>query len=307
MTIKEQLKFILKLSGKTQAQLAGELGVTFAALNRWVNGKAKPRPKARACINKLYFELTGQKHIPETVELAKLELIKVKNLTHKNVLQEILRNPDIQDSFVLALTYNSNRIEGSTLSEGETAAILFENAALSKKSLVEQLEAKNHQSALNYLFEHVKNKLPLNGDFVLKLHSILMNSIHPDAGLYRNHGVRIVGAYVPTANYLKIPKLMDELLDDVKTQVSDPLIHSAIIHSRFEKIHPFADGNGRVGRLLLAAMLLKENFPPAVIRQENRLKYLKYLNQSQMKEDHSNLIELLYDSVLEGYRILERN
>src|SRR3990167_3768899 len=146
MTIKQKLEVILKLSGLTQQELARHLGVTFAALNRWINGRAVPRLKAQEKIDELYKEYSGEKQIPETVIKAKKDIVLKKQKSHANVVKEILNNPDIRDQFYLSLTYNSNRIEGSTLSENETAAILFEDAALPDKTLAEQLEAKNHQS-----------------------------------------------------------------------------------------------------------------------------------------------------------------
>lgn len=306
MNIKEKLRFIQKLSGLAQAELAGRLGVTFAALNRWVNGRAIPRPKARERIDELYKEYSGEKQIPETVLEAKKKLVLRKSRGHKNILKEILDKSDVRDQFYLSLTYNSNRIEGSTLSEDETAAILFENAALSNKSLVEHLEVKNHQASLEYLFQHLTEKLPLNEKLILKLHGILMNAIQLDAGAYRNHGVRIVGTYVPTANYLKIPELMAKLVQDINHKHRDVIARIANIHSRFEKIHPFSDGNGRVGRLLMQAMALRLNLAPIVVLQEKKRLYAAYLNKAQMQDDHSLLEDFICDAILEGYRILER-
>src|SRR3989337_4432131 len=89
---------------------------------------------------------------------AKKQSLQKKSSEHKNVVREILDNPDIRDQLILKLTYHSNSIEGSTLTEPDTAAILFDNVALPNKSLVEQLEAKNHQTALNYLFNHIAKK-----------------------------------------------------------------------------------------------------------------------------------------------------
>lgn len=306
MEIKDQLRLTQTLSGLTQEQLARRLGVTFAAYNRWVNGRAKPRPKARAKIDELYKELTGQKIIPKDIFQAKKQAIFTKQKTQKAVLKTILSNPDIKDQFLLSLTYNSNRIEGSSLSEPDTAAILFHNAALPNKSLTEQLEAKNHQSALNHLFDYIQKHKELNEDFILKLHGILMNSIRDDAGFYRRHGVRIVGTYVPTANWLKVPDLMAELIKAINHPTKEVIPKIAEIHARFEKIHPFADGNGRVGRLLMHIMLLKENLPPAIIKQQKRELYMSYLNKAQMKNDLSGLVDFIYDAVLEGYRIIER-
>lgn len=307
MTTKEQLQLLQKLSGLTQAKLASRLGVTFAALNRWVNGKAVPRPKAQTKISELYKEYSGEKQIPETVLEAKKQLVIKTSNGHRDVVKEILDNPDIRDQFYLSLTYNSNSIEGSTLSEGETAAVLFRNAALSNKSLVEQLEAKNHQAALEFLFGHIDQKRSLDEELILKLHNILMNAIRSDAGMYRNHGVRIMGTYVPTANYLKVPELMKELVKDIRRKVSDSIAHISDIHSRFEKIHPFGDGNGRVGRLLMHAMALRSNLAPVVVLQEKRRLYAAYLNRAQVKNDQSLLEDFVCDCVLEGYRILERD
>jgi len=307
MTTKEKLQVIQKLSGKTQAELAGILGVTFAALNRWINQRVVPRKKVQEKIDELYKECSGEKIIPKTLLEAKKEIILRKKKSHRNVLKEIMDSPDIRDQFILSLTYNSNSIEGSSMSEPDTAAVLFEHMALPNKSLVEQLEAKNHQTALEYLFRHLGEKKPLNEKLVLKLHSILMNAIRSDAGNYRSHGVRILGTYVPTANYLKIHELMAELIRDVNRPHQNIIAHVSIVHSCFEKIHPFADGNGRIGRLLMHAMLLKNNLPPAVIKQERKRFYSAYLNKAQLKGDASLLEDFVYDAIMEGYRILERN
>ncbi|MDP2668291.1 MAG: Fic family protein [bacterium] len=306
MTIKEKLQILLKLSGLTQEELARRLGITFVALNRWINERATPRQKAQKKIDELYKEYSGERNIPESAIDAKKEMVLQKRRDHKNVLDEIIGNPDIRDRFYLSLTYNTNRIEGSTLSENETAAILFENSALSDKSLIEQLEAKNHQAALEYLFQYLSEKKPLNERIILKLHAILMNAIRPDAGSYRNHGVRIMGSNMPTANYLKIPYLMDNFAGKISKKMSDAILHIAAMHSEFEKIHPFSDGNGRIGRLLMHAMAIRDNLAPVVVLQEKRRLYVAYLNKAQTQDDTSLLEDFLCDAILEGYKILER-
>ena len=306
MKIQEKLQLILNLSGLTQQELAGRLGVTFAALNRWINGKAVPRPKAQEKIDELYKEFSGEKQVPETVIEAKKDIILKKQKDYANVIKKILDNPDIRDQFYLSLTYNSNRIEGSTLSENETAAIMFQNATLPDKALVEQLEVKNHQAALRYLFQYITEDKPINEELILKLHSILMNAIKPDAGNYRYHGVRIMGTDILTANYLKVPELMKELVKDIQKKTKDIFSQIADIHSRFENIHPFSDGNGRIGRLLMHAMSLSQNLAPVVILQEKRRLYTTYLNNAQTKDDLSLLEDFVCDAILEGYRVLER-
>lgn len=306
MNIPQILRTIQKISGLSQDQIAKKIGVSFVAFNNWFTGKANPREKAKQKIIRLYNELTGKTEIPKNILEAKKTQISVKPKKYKNILKTILQNPDIYNQFILSLTYHTNSIEGSTLSEPETAAILFHNSTIANKTLREQLEAKNHQTALEYLFSYLNENKPINEELILKLHSIFLNSIYPEAGFYRQSGVRIVGANIPTANYLKVPQLMKLLVKNIQTKQQDIISYCAKIHSEFEKIHPFSDANGRVGRLILQAMLLQNNLSPAIIKQEKRVQYLKYLNISQAKGDFSLLEDFLCDAVLEGYKILER-
>lgn len=307
MTIVEKLKIIKDISGLTQEKLAKKLGVSFVSFNSWINSKSKPRRKAKENIDNLYFSYTGQKIIIEDPLKAKKEIIFYKAKKHENVLEKIIKNPDIYNQFLLDLTYNTNKLEGSTLTENETKAILFDNIALSNKSIIEQLEVKNHQAALNYLFNYISlSSSKIDEMLILKLHSILMNGIRDDAGSFRKHGVRIVGAYIPTANYLKIPKLINKLVKDIDSKGKDIIAHISNIHSRFEKIHPFSDGNGRIGRLIMTAILLKNNLPPAVIKEQKKRLYNSCLKKSQLKEDFIPLENFICDSIIAGLLILER-
>jgi Fic family protein len=306
MTTRQKLEIIQKMLGLTQTKLAERFDVSFVAFNSWWTGKSEPRAKALTAIDELFLEVTGQKVIPADQLTAKKKVIEQKSGEHKNVVQEILNNPDIRDQFILKLTYHSNSIEGSTLTEPDTAAILFDNAALPDKSLTEQLEAKNHQTALNYLFDHIQNGEKIDENLILKLHSILMNGIRPDAGAYRNHGVRITGVNLPTANHMSVRKLTGEVLVRVAEKTKDIISLSATVHAKFEQVHPFSDGNGRIGRLLMNAMLLKENIAPAIIRQEQKRLYYAYLYKAQIKDDLSQLEDFLCEAVMTGFEILER-
>ncbi len=307
MTIQDKLKIIRDISGLTQEKLAEKLGVSFVTLNSWINGRSKPRRKAGENIDILYSSFAGQKEIPKDQLKAKKQIITSRSKEYKNVLKEILGNNDIYDQFLLSLTYHSNKIEGSTLTEDETKAVMFDDVSLPNKSIIEQLEVKNHQAALDYLFKIISSvSFKIDETFILRLHGILMNGMKDDAGIYRSHGVRIVGTYVPTANYLKVPKLMREIVKDINQKNSDIIVHVANIHSRFEQIHPFSDGNGRIGRLLIHAMLLRNNFPPAVIEQKKKRFYNNYLKRAQLKKDFIPLQNFLCDSVIVGFKILER-
>lgn len=306
MTTRQKLEIIQRILGLTQTKLAERFGVSFATLNSWWNGRSEPRTKAQTIIDSLYLEVTGQKVIPSDQLTAKKLLIAQKSKEHRLVLQEILRNPDIRDQYILKLTYHSNSIEGSTLTEADTATVIFDNTALPHKSLTEQLEAKNHQTALNYLFDHILKSKMIDENLILKLHSILMNGIRPDAGSYRNHGVRITGVNLPTANHVSVRKRTCEVLTHANKRTKDIVGLSTYVHATFEQIHPFSDGNGRIGRLLMNAMLLKENIAPAVIRQEEKRFYYTYLFKAQTKEDYSQFEDFLCEAIMDGFAILER-
>ncbi len=306
LKISEKLELIQKLSGLTQQELANKIGVSFVAFNAWINSRSVPRAKSQVIIDELYREYTGEKTISLDLLSSKKNIILRKSKTSGNILNIILKNHDIYESFILALTYHSNSIEGSSLSENDTAAIIFDGVTLPDKTLVEQLEAKNHQTALDYLLAHLHKKGEIDEDFILRIHGILMNSIISDAGYYRRHGVRIVGAHMATANYLKIPVLMEDLIQELKRKPKDLISQIADFHSKFERIHPFADGNGRTGRLIIIAQLLQNNLPPAIIRQEKKRAYINYLHKAQLQNDSTSLEDFLCDGIMEGFEILKR-
>lgn len=306
MNIHQKLEIVQKRLGLTQTKLAERFGVSFVAFNNWWTGKSRPRPKMLIAIDELFLEVTGQKVIPEDQLTAKKQILLQKSRDHKSIVAEILDNPDIRDQLILKLTYHSNSIEGSTLDEKDTAAVIFDNVALPNKSLTEQLEAKNHQAVLNYLLNHIARKEKINEALILKLHGILMNGVRPDAGVYRNHAVRITGVHLPTANYLSVSKLVAEVMVRIAQKTKDIVALSAAVHSKFEQIHPFSDGNGRIGRLLVNAMLLQSNLPPAIIHQEQKQLYYTYLYKAQTKNDHSQLEDFLCEAILDGFKILER-
>lgn len=307
MDIRQKLEIIQKRLGLTQTKLAERFGVSFVAFNNWWTGKSIPHKKMKILIDDLFLEVTGRKIISKEKLVFKKELLEKKSSKYKSVINEILKNKDIYDEFVLKLTYHSNSIEGSTLTEPDTAAILFDNVSLPNKTLTEQLEAKNHQTALDYLFGYIAKKGKINENLILKLHSILMNGIRPDAGMYRNHAVRILGVSLPTANYMRVPEMIKSVIFDAKKTKKDIVSISANVHSRFEQIHPFSDGNGRIGRLIMTAMLLKANLAPAIIHQQQKQLYYTYLHKAQTKNDQSQLEDFLCDFILSGFDILERN
>lgn len=300
----EKLQIIKILSGLTQEKLAKELGVSFVTLNSWINGKSKPQLSKAESINKLFFKYTGVK-FEAGEKFNKKALILKKRNKYKSVIKYILNRANLYDRFVLSLTYNTNHIEGNSLNEAETAAVLFRNETIYNKSLIEHLEVKNHQMAIRFLFNELAKGNKIEEELILKLHEILLKGISDDAGFYRRHRGRMVGSNVPSANYLQLPSLMTDLIVDIQKKPKDIISHVAYINSRFEAIHPFATGNGRIGRLIMSALLISHNFPPAIIKAKEKKFYFSYLRKSQLNNDFFDLENFICDSVLNSYQLLE--
>jgi Fic family protein len=189
----------------------------------------------------------------------------------------------IKETLSVEWTYNSNSIEGNTLTLQETQMVLQEGITVKGKSLREHFEAKNHEKAINFLFSIVEEDYELRAIDILSLHSLVLNLIEEDfAGRIRNGGVRIVGANFIPPNANKVSDLLDELIDFVKTnplQMNDIEL-ATVFHHKFVWIHPFFDGNGRAVRLAMNLLLMRKGFPPAIILSTDRKKYYDALNQA---------------------------
>jgi Fic family protein len=189
----------------------------------------------------------------------------------------------LRDQMVLEWTYNSNAIEGSTLTLKETALVLQDGITVSGKSLREHLEAVNHRDAIQFLESLVKRKEPFNEAALLKLHEIILKGISDsEAGRYRSLRVRILGAPHIPPNPLKVPDLMSGLFAwyarEKKSQ--NPVVLAATFHHRLVEIHPFIDGNGRSSRLAMNLILMSAGYPPTVILKVDRRKYYRVLAQA---------------------------
>jgi Fic family protein len=189
----------------------------------------------------------------------------------------------IKEALTIEWTYNSNSIEGNTLNLRETQMVLQEGITIKGKSLREHFEAKNHEKAIDYLYEVVSENYILRSIDILSLHGLVLRSIEDDfAGRIRNGGVRISGANFVPPNANKVSDLLDELIVFINT---NPLHLNAIelatiFHHKLVYIHPFFDGNGRTVRLAMNLLLMREGFPPAIILKNDRKKYYDALNQA---------------------------
>ena len=203
----------------------------------------------------------------------------------------------IKDSLSIEWTYNSNSIEGNTLTLQETKMVIEDGFTIKGKSLREHFEVVNHQEAIEFVESLASNEYVLNKLDILSIHHLVLQKIEKDfAGKYRTSGVRISGANFVPPNALKVDEFVSELIDFANDSEVDILIRSAIFHHRFAWIHPFFDGNGRTARLLLNLILMKSGFPPAIILKNDRKKYYDALNQAN-NQDYSKLVLLILQAV----------
>ena len=171
---------------------------------------------------------------------------------------------------------------------------------------IEQLDAKNQPAALYLILEqvaHVKGTFAITEDIVLGILLRLMNGIVSDAGQYRRHAVRIVGAHVPLANWQSVPKLMAELTNADEHSV-DIVSLLAKVHATFEKIHPFSDGNGRTGRRLMLAQALNGGIAPPIVLKERKQAYYRYLEFAQTKDEYTPLEFFVAESIQSSGKLL---
>lgn len=199
----------------------------------------------------------------------------------------------IKESLMLEWTYNSNSIEGNTLTLRETQLVLQEGITIKGKSLREHFEAKNHEKAIDYLYTLVDENYVLNSKDVLSLHALVLRTIEDDfAGRLRNAGVRISGANFIPPNASKVSDMLEELI--VYVNENPQQLHvvelAAVFHHKFVWIHPFFDGNGRAVRLAMNLLLMKFGYPPAIILKNDRKKYYEALNQANTGSYHKLML-----------------
>jgi len=296
MDYTEKLSQIIKASGLSQQVLAGKLGVSLVSLNNWLNGKATPtRQDFQAQIDLLYAQYLGVSEIDQ----ARLTSLKEQALTYRLTAKNLLKNRRILDKITLNLTYHTNTIEGSTMTKADVKAVIFDDKTLKNRTQTEQREAINHRVALEFLLnELAAGTLSYTPDMIRKVHLLLMNGILSNAGEWRNHGVRIQGSRVPLANFIKIPALMQNLCNKFAEETADPISVLARTHADFEQIHPFSDGNGRTGRLLLFIKSLELQIMPPIIPQDRKLVYYKYLELAQMERRYDNFEQFIAETII---------
>lgn len=201
---------------------------------------------------------------------------------------------NLEKWFEVELTYSSNAIEGNTLTRQETALVIEKGITVGGKPLKDHLEAINHRDALHKMKELARQS-SFSCEDILSLHLLVLKGLDDaGAGRLRAIPVRISGSLVVLPNPMKVPELMNEFEQWMKTTQDHPALFAAMAHYRLVTIHPFVDGNGRTARLLMNLILIQHGYPPAIIPPQDRLKYLKGLEKAQFGgsiEDYLGVID----------------
>lgn len=231
----------------------------------------------------------------------KLDSLKKKLDSHRPLNPDVLKS--LHEDLILRWTYNSNAIEGNTLTLKETKVAL-EGITIGGKTLREHFEAINHRDAILYVEELVRQNEPLTEWQIKSLHGLILKNIDdPNAGRYRTQNVLISGAEHRPPDHLKVPEEMEAFITQIETHKIEqhPVEHAARVHLDFVKIHPFIDGNGRTARLLMNLELMKAGFPPAVLPVEKRLRYYETLDLAHTKGEFEPFLELVAETVEEAF------
>lgn len=225
--------------------------------------------------------------IEENVIKALKEIDALKNAWQKKLPLDQMQGKKLQEHIHLNYTYNSNRIEGNTLSLQETYLVVNKGLTIGGKSMQEHLEAINHMEAIDFIHDLVKGKEEIKKKSLLDIHSLVLKSIDSaHAGCFRKVGVRISGSKHIPPEPLLVPELMEDYFQFYEEQkrMMHPIILAAEMHERLVSIHPFLDGNGRTARLVMNFILLKHGYPITILKGDlvDRIEYYKALESVQM-------------------------
>ena len=204
----------------------------------------------------------------------------------------------LAEEFMIEFTYNSNAIEGNTLTLKETAMAL-EGMTIDQKPLKDHLEAVGHRDAFLYVQDVAKNEIDLSENVIKNIHALVLMNRPEDKGQYRRIPVRIMGAYtIPVQPYMIEPK-MNELIatNEARKNEMTTVERIARFHLEFEGIHPFIDGNGRTGRLILNLELIRNGFPPINVKFTDRKRYYDAFDAFYRDGNADEMISLIAEYV----------
>jgi len=232
--------------------------------------------------------------------MADLQSLKAQLDALRPFPPESLRS--LREAMALEWTFNSNAIEGNTLTLKETKVVL-EGITVGGRSLREHLEAVNHASAIAFLEEIVSRGEPLTTRLIREIHGLILRGVDDrNAGVWRRENVVISGAIHRPPEFLHVADLMEQLVEEfhrLKDSLGDVEL-SAWLHSHLARIHPFVDGNGRTARLLMNLFLLQRGWPPVIIRQQDRLRYYEALDRHHTTGQMDDFLDLVEERMEES-------
>lgn len=208
----------------------------------------------------------------------------------------------LAEDFMINFVYNSNAIEGNSLTLEETALVLKKGITIDKKPLSDHFEAVGHKEAFYYVEEIVKQQEELTEAIIKNIHSLVLMGASSDKGKYRSVPVIITGSSHTPAQPYEIPFQMEQLMVAYHNEMQKMHVieRIATFHLKFESIHPFIDGNGRTGRLLMNLDLLSAGYPPINMKfQDTRRYYNSFKYYHENNQNPAKLIELVREYVLE--------
>lgn len=213
----------------------------------------------------------------EIIDQKKAELDKCRPLTAGEVER-------LNEEFTVEYTYNSNAIEGNTLTLRETDMVL-RGLTIDQKPLKDHMEAVGHKEAFDFVRELVQDNVPISERVIQQIHYLVLADKKDDRGVYRRVPVRIMGAqHEPVQPYLIQPR-MEQLMLNFAESTEHIITKLARFHIEFEGIHPFIDGNGRTGRLLVNLELMKAGYPPIDIKFTDRIAYYNAFDEYYIKDN----------------------
>lgn len=290
---KEKIEALLREAGLTRSKLARQVEVGYKTVYRWLDKGVKPHPFASRRLDALF-----KQHVDLT------PVVERARKTLGDPIRILRENAPVRNRFFLEMTYHSNAIEGSRMTIKETEEALAGKAVKGKEPF-EIFEAVNHRNALLWLMENVRPGFRIDEGYAFRIHAIVMYNFHNKLpGKYRTGHVNLTNSDKALPSAQEVPIRMRELFKGINRYGDKPVAKIARDHYEFETIHPFFDGNGRVGRLLMLTQLLAQGYPPALIRLDDRHAYYFALGKGDLG-DFKNLVQMVCDAILRGHRLLK--